>query len=157
MINKVSLLLIILITISLNGCFGLLDIAEDVSLKKNQAEAEKYVREHPELKENIKKLILDNRIDVGMTKEQVELATYYSWRNHHIEPTSKYGADEVWIYKRTYVASDVIKYEYLYFKGDTLIKIEKVDGRDKWVSKKEKRREKREKQGEKQDGINGSE
>jgi len=122
--------LLVVISVFLSGCLGIFDMLEDMDFKKRYTARQEYVEKHPELDERIQKLILAGKIDTGMTKEQIKLSSYlYDYYDHRVEPTSKYGADQVWVYKRTYVASDLIKYEYLYFKGNTLIKIEKTSNK----------------------------
>lgn len=115
---KTSLFLLgcIIIFIFLSGCYYFL--AERPAIEKTEYRAKRYVAKHPELDERIKNSILDNKIDVGMTKEQVKLIIGYRWPK--IRKTDKYEADEVWIYRELWVD------EVLYFKGNVLIKIETV-------------------------------
>jgi len=136
LILKAICLLCILVILS--GCHYLL--SEGPYLERAQREAKEYVTQHPKLDNRIKKLILDNKISTGMTKEQVRLSTYYQHPDN-IEVTSKYGASEMWVYKRcwnrkvkpfkqghrTVSVLSFLTYENLYFKDDTLIKIETID------------------------------
>lgn len=58
---------------------------------------EKYINEHPDLKEEVKQNILAELVEIGMTEEQVRA----SWGNpDHIEIfNSDYNSYKRWIYK----------------------------------------------------------
>lgn len=84
-----------------------------------QIRRERYVASHPELTERQKALILAGRVGEGLTKE--EIIDILDWPKPDIvQPTTKYGADEIWIYKSFRPSGD----RKLYFKNNILIKIE---------------------------------
>lgn len=114
---KMTLFLIgfIVIIIFLAGCYFL---SEGPAVERTRNKANKYVAEHPELDKRVKNSILNDKIDLGMTKEQVKLIVGYRWPK--IRKTDKYDANEVWIYRELWTD------ELLYFKGNVLIKIENI-------------------------------
>ena len=82
---------------------------------------ERYVNDNPELKNEIRKAILRGDVIVGMTKEQV----YASWATpiYKQEVTEKQTTYEVW----TYPDLKDSPFVNLYFLGDFVVKIEKLD------------------------------
>ncbi len=106
----------------------------------------KYLQEHPSLDASIKESILEGKIGIGMNKEQVKLIGNYRYPKK-IKATNEYGADEMWIYYRSYnravqpyksggllglggTDSSVkyfLVYENLYFKDNILIKTEEIE------------------------------
>lgn len=98
-----------------SGCYYIM--AEQPYIDRLERKAEKYMVEHPELDEQKKNLIRKGKINIGFSKEEVRL--FYNYMHpDKMKTTSDYGAEEVWIYNEW--SAD----EFLYFKGDRLIKIE---------------------------------
>ena len=115
--TNVFLALLILMLIPIQGCYYFM--AEQPHLEKWETKREKYINEHPQIDENLKKSILKNEVQLGMTKEQV-MVTRYS-NPSKTGPTTKYEADEVWVYNFWNAT------EYLYFRNGSLIKIENIN------------------------------
>jgi len=84
---------------------------------KEQEAREKYVKEHPELSPEIKEQLLHGCIIRGMTKEQVRLFSQFSRPPDKIRTTTRYRADEMWIYNFKDSNQRII----LYFKSNILV------------------------------------
>ncbi len=80
--------------------------------ERSQQARQAYVRAHPTLDERTRLLILDGVIDVGMSKEQVELLAGRPL--HVLRNNLKRAADELWFYRGPQTN------DYYYFTGDRL-------------------------------------
>ena len=82
---------------------------------------QRYVNDNPELKSEIKKAILRGDVIVGMTKEQV----YASWATPIYKGEKKENGTtyEYW----TYPDMKQSPFVNLYFMGDFVVKIEKLN------------------------------
>ena len=88
-----SILFIIIGVLLLQGCANV----SPITRKDNPITRRKdYVQKHPELKENIRQAILEGKVRLGMTKEQV----IASWGEPYNKSTfgSVWGTTEQWTY-----------------------------------------------------------
>jgi len=76
-----------------------------------------YIKENPSLPENFKDAILNARVTIGMTENQVRASLGYP--KYVSTTTTSYGEIEQWVY-----GDDVRSNKYLYFKNGVLTTIQ---------------------------------
>ncbi len=112
---------VIIILIALIGCMSMMGVS-GVSEKDRQMLREAYVRDHPNLDSETKSAILNGKIFIGMTADQVRA----SWgAAHDVNRTvGSWGIHEQWVYGyNKYYGSGFIGFvatHYLYFEDGIL-------------------------------------